>query len=149
MPFAWLKLQLLAFMPLHHGVSIIIDLDLAGLQQTLMMPRPPVITLLALSYQVSEIVSRAIGPSEMFFTVTRVTHHVLAADFSRFVTGAVNSSAASPLTGGVNFLPASTDGHRRGLSRLTRRSGSGAQRCGNQRRGETRHARDSYDSSGR
>ena len=70
---------------------------------------PPVITLLALSYHVSEIVRRGMGAREVFFTVIRVTTMSLPLTFSRFVTGDVYSSAASPLMGGVNFLPARTE----------------------------------------
>src|SRR6185295_14648704 len=76
-----------------------------GCSRPLMTPRPAVTLAPALLYQVSLIVSRAIGPAEAFRTV------ILVMTMSPFFSGlgSTHSRAASPRIGGVSFLPARTD----------------------------------------
>src|SRR5258705_13868973 len=60
-----------------------------------------------LSYQVSVTCRRAIGAAEEFRTLIVVWTMLFPA--RALVAGVVYSTSASPRTGGVNFLPASTD----------------------------------------
>src|SRR3954463_9725624 len=78
-----------------------------GCSRPLIVLLPPATIAPPLSYHVSVTDSRAIGALDALRTLIVVW--TLFCPASALVTGWVNSTAASPLIGGVIFLPASTD----------------------------------------
>ena len=98
--------------------------------------------LLFLSYQVSSIVSRGIGALDVFLTWIFVT----SVDPSRLVGDLMKSTSASPLIGGLNFLPGQNGLELGRLGWVLREQSDAAETDRRWRRRASRRTHDARDS---